>query len=193
MAKKEKTLDAGTAFEEGQLLFIEGQVSESIKAFTNALEAGADPFMTYLSRGAAHLKLKEIDPAVSDFTRAIGINGQKPRPYYYRGMAYMVKSDYKKAAEDFTKTLEMEPGLHAARFSRAIAYARTGELDKSVNDLRETIPVMEAGLERFADNYGIIKTEMWKVMAQLTGESEAPGLELSPDEVKTLKKWLVEG
>ena len=55
---------------------------------------------------------------------------------------------------------------------------------------------MEAGLERFADNYGIIKTEMWKVMSQLTGEAAeagAPGLELTPEEVETLKKWLVEG
>ena len=186
-------LDAGVAFEEGQLLFIEGQVKESIAAFTNALEAGADPFMTYLSRGAAHLKLKEIDPAISDFGKAIGINRQKPRPYYYRGMAYMVKNDYKKAAGDFSKALELEPGLHTARFSRAIAYARTGELDKAMDDLRETIPVMEAGLERFADNYGIIKTEMWKVMSQFTGEGETPGLELSPEEINTIKKWLVEG
>ncbi len=191
-----KTLDATAAFQEGQLLFIEKKIKESIEAFTNALEAGSDPFMTYLSRGSAYLQMKETDYAINDFSKAIEANKKSARPYYYRGMAYMVKSDYGKAADDLSKALELAPKLLAARFARAVAYARSGKLDEASSDLKDTIPEMEAGLERFADNYGIVKTEMWKVMSQLTGEAaeaEAPGLELTPEEVETIKKWLVEG
>ena len=186
-----KLLDR-SAFEEGQLLLMEGKIKESIEAFTSALEAGADPFMTHLSRGAAHMRLKETDAAVNDFDKAIEIESGKPRPYYYRGMAFMVKSDYRKAADDFSKALELDPNLLPARFCRAISYSRSGRLDDAIGDFRDTIPEMEAGLERFADNYGIIKTEMWKVMSQFSGEGETPGLELSFDELETLKKWLVE-
>ncbi len=37
-------------FQEGQKLFMEGKVKESIDAFTNALEAGYEPRIIYLSR-----------------------------------------------------------------------------------------------------------------------------------------------
>lgn len=40
-----KLLDAETAFQEEQLLFLEKKIQVSIEASTNALEAGPDPFM----------------------------------------------------------------------------------------------------------------------------------------------------
>ncbi|MDA8170155.1 MAG: tetratricopeptide repeat protein [Nitrospiraceae bacterium] len=188
-----QAVDFKSIFEEAQLLFLEGKLKESVDAFSRALEAGADPFMAYLSRGAARLRLKETDAAIEDFSNAIEANKNNARPFYYRGMAYMVKNNYENAAKDFSRALELNPQLGAARFSRAIAYARSGKLDESSQDLRDVVPDMEAGLERFADNYGIIKTEMWKVMSEFTGEGATPGLELSEDEINTLKKWLIEG
>ena len=42
-----------------QILFVEGNEKESIQVFKQALDAGADPFMIYLSMGVAYMKLKE--------------------------------------------------------------------------------------------------------------------------------------
>jgi hypothetical protein len=54
-------MEAKQIFEEGQMLFIEGKVKESVEAFSKAIEAGADPFMAHLSRGAAYLRLRDVD------------------------------------------------------------------------------------------------------------------------------------
>jgi tetratricopeptide (TPR) repeat protein len=58
-------------FEQAQRLFVEGKHGESIEKFTEALKAGFEPGMTYLSRGAAYLKMNGADKAIEDFTRGI--------------------------------------------------------------------------------------------------------------------------
>jgi Flp pilus assembly protein TadD len=183
-------MNAQELFEKAQMLFLEGRGKESIDAFTRAIDAGADPFIIYLSRGAAHLKFKEIQYAIHDFTRAIAVNENSDRPYYYRGVATMINEDFTQAAEDFTKALELKPNHFQAKFARAVCYARMGKFDEATNDLRAVIPQMETGLQSFVDTYGIVRTEMWKVMAQLSGERETPTLELTKEEIETLKEWV---
>lgn len=87
-------MDAHEFFEDGKRLFVEGMLRESIDAFTKALDAGADPEITYLSRGTAYLKLKEANEAIDDFTKAIEADKSSPRACYYRGMAYTNKEDF---------------------------------------------------------------------------------------------------
>ncbi|MGE5239893.1 MAG: tetratricopeptide repeat protein [Chloroflexota bacterium] len=179
-------------FEEAQFLFIEGKEKESIDAFTKAIEAGADPFMCYLSRGTAHLKLKDTTNALSDFDKAIDINSRNARAYYYRGMVRMVRDEHDKAVADFSKALELKPDYPTAKFARATSYARLEKFDEAAKDLRAVMPEMEANVQSFVDAHGIVRTEMWKVMAQVTGERRLEELELSEDEMRTLQKWLAE-
>jgi len=176
--------------EEAQLLLVDGKDKESIEAFTKAIEAGADPYIAHLSRGAAHLKLKQIDEAINDLNDAINANGQSARAYYFRGMGYMHKHEFEKAVEDFTKALELKTDYAMAKFSRAISYARLDKIEKASKDLMAVMPQMEQNLQSFTDTYGIVRTEMWKVMAQLSGERPSPTLSLSENEIDTLKKWL---
>ena len=74
-------------FEEGKRLFVEGKLEESIDTFTKAMEAGYDAKISFLSRGTAHLRLKDADKALKDFTKTIEIDKGYARAYYYRGMA----------------------------------------------------------------------------------------------------------
>jgi tetratricopeptide (TPR) repeat protein len=177
---------------QAQLLFAEGKESESIEAFTNALEAGAEPFMVYLSMGVIYMKLKETDKAIDNFTKAIEVNNSNPRTYYYRGMAFMDKGEFDNAVSDFSKALERKPDLHPSKFARAAAYARLGKFDESTNDLKAVLPQMEASAQGFASSYGILRTEMFKVMDQISGEKALPDIKLSEKEIDTLKKWLEE-
>jgi tetratricopeptide (TPR) repeat protein len=178
---------------EAQLLFVDGKDKESIEAFRKAMEAGADPYICHLSSGAAHLKLKELDEAVNDFSGAIEANNKSARAYFYRGMAYMDKNEFKKAVDDFTRALEQKTDYAMAKFSRAVAYARMNKIEEASQDMMAVIPEMEKGLQTFSDSYGIVRTEMWKVLAQLSGERPWPTAELGEKEMKTLKKWLKEG
>jgi len=55
---------------------------------------------------------------------------------------------------------------------------------------RPVLPQMEENLQSFADTYGIVRTQMWKVMEQLSGEASTPTLELNEKDINTLKQWL---
>lgn len=185
-------MDPVRLLEEAQWLLVDGKDKESIEAFTRAIEAGADPYIAHLSRGAAHLKLKQVDDAINDFNDAINANSQSARAYYFRGTGYMYKHEFEKAVEDFTKALELKTNYVMAKFSRAISYARLDKIEEASQDLMAVMPQMEQNLQSFTDTYGIVRTEMWKVMAQLSGERPWPTLELSENEIDTLKKWLTE-
>jgi tetratricopeptide (TPR) repeat protein len=175
---------------EAQMLFIEGKTRESIEAYTKALEAGTDPYIAHLSRGVACVKTKEIDMALDDFTKAVNANKQSSRAYYFRGIANMMKGEFEKAVGDFTAALNIKPDYFIAMFSRAVSLARLSRFEEASKDMRVVLPYMEESFQSFTDTYGIIKTEMWKVMEQMTDESGQPTLGLNETEIETLKKWL---
>jgi tetratricopeptide (TPR) repeat protein len=77
--------------------------------FLKALDAGAEPGITFLSRGTAYLKLKNPDDALADFSRAVEAGRNNPKPYYFRGMAYTNKEDFEKAVADFSTAIELKP------------------------------------------------------------------------------------
>ena len=173
-----------------QLLFVEGKDRESIEAYTKALESGADPYIAHLSRGVACVKTKEIDMALDDFTKAVNANNQSFRAYFFLGMANMMKGEFEKAVGDFTVALNIKPDYFMAKFSRAVSLARLGRFEEASKDMRVVLPYMEQSFQSVTDTYGIIRTEMWKVIAQMTEESGQPTLGLSETEIETLKKWL---
>jgi tetratricopeptide (TPR) repeat protein len=183
-------VDAQELLRQAQLLFAEGKEKESIEAFTKALDVGADPYIVHLSRGVAHLKLNELEKSLDDFKKAIEANSQSARAYYFRGTAHMMKEEYESAVSDFTSALKLKTDHGMAKFSRAIAYARLNKSEEASRDMMSVLPEMEKNLQGFADSYGILRTEMWKVMAQMSGERATPTLELNEKEMDTLKKWL---
>ncbi|MEW6571259.1 MAG: tetratricopeptide repeat protein [Nitrospirota bacterium] len=171
-----------------QLLFVDGKHRESIGAFTEALEAGANAYIVHLSRGVAYLNLKELDNAINDLHQAINANDKSARAYYYRGMIFMAKEDFERAIADFTQSLELKPDLHIVKFARATAYARLRQYDNAAADFKAVLPQMEVNLQSFTDTYGIVRTAMWKVMAQMDGEATAP--EWTASEIEAIKRWL---
>jgi tetratricopeptide (TPR) repeat protein len=173
-----------------QLLFVEGKARESIEAFSKALEAGADPYIAHLSRGVACVKTKEIDMALDDFTKAVNASNQSFRAFFFRGMANMMKGEFEKAVGDFSVALNIKPDYFMAKFSRAVSLARLCRFEEASKDMQVILPYMEQNFQSFTDTYGIIRTEMWKVMAQMTDDSGQPTLGLSETEIETLKKWL---
>jgi len=185
-------MDPMELLKEAQMLFVNGKHKESIEVFTKAIEAGADPYMAYLSRGAANFKTDEADKAIHDFTRAIDVNSQSARPYYFRGIVYMIREEFEKAVSDFSKALELKRDYAIAKFSRSVAYARMNMTEEASKDMMAVMPLMEQNMQSFADSHGIIRTQLTKVMGQLEGESPRSTLNLGEKEMDTLKKWLEE-
>jgi tetratricopeptide (TPR) repeat protein len=177
---------------QAQLLFIDGKDKESVEAFTKALESGADPYIVCLSRGVVYVRMKELEPALDDFNKAISLNDNSARAYFFRGLALMMKEEFENAVSDFTNALKLKRDYFMAVFARGVSYARIGKFEEASQDMTKVMPHMEENLQSFSDSYGILRTEMWKVMAQISGEADTPALDLGEKGMETLKKWLKE-
>jgi len=185
-------MDPMELLKEAQLLFVNGKHKESIEAFTKAIEAGVEPYIGYLSRGAANLKADEADKAINDFTQAINANNESARAYYFRGIVYLMREEFEQAVSDFTKALELKKDYAIAQFSRSVAYARMNMTEEASADMKHIMPLMEENIQSFADSHGILRTQLTKVVGVLEGERQWPTLDLDAKEMDTLKKWLDE-
>ncbi len=183
-------MTAKELFEQAQRLFMGGKHRESIEKFTEALKAGSEPGITYLSRGAAYLKMNEPDKAIEDFTRGIEADPEKANAYYYRGAAHMAKDEYEKAVADMSCAIELKPDHRAAIFARGMAKVSLGRKEEGATDIKTAMTHAEAAVQGFADTYGW-RTQVEKVIAALEGERRPETMILSDEEMKTLKKLLV--
>ena len=185
-------MKANDFFEEGKRLFVEGKLEESISAFTKAMDAGYDPIVTYLSRGAAYLKLKEPDRAIGDFNKVLELDKNNARAYYYKGMANTQKKDFEKAVADFSKAIALRPEDGASSFARGASYIELGKLEEAGKDIKNATNYLAAAVQGYASTIGD-RTHLDKVLAVLEGERRAETLEINEDELKTIKKWLTGG
>ncbi len=187
--EKGESMGANDFFEDGKRLFVEGKLKESIEAFTRAVETGYEPKISYLSRGAAYLKIREADKAIADFSKVIDLDKKNPRPYYYRGMANTQKKDFEKAVKDFSKAIELKPDDGASLFARGASYIEMGKLEEAGQDIKNAANYLVAAVQGYADTIGD-RTHLDKVLAVLEGERRADTLDINEAEFETIKKML---
>ncbi|MDX1764884.1 MAG: tetratricopeptide repeat protein [bacterium] len=178
---------------DAQRHFLKGDYEASIKKFAQALEAGADAFMVYLSRGVAYLRMEEMERAIEEFGKAIEKNPANMRGYYYRGVIYLSKDDYQRALSDLNRVIELQPDHGPAHLARGTLYGLIGEDEKSAMDMKTAIIQSESQIQGVSDTLGLLRTQFHKAMAQMTGESEGVAVSLTEDEIDQVKKWVDEG
>ncbi len=176
-------------FEDGKRLFVEGRLQDSIAAFTSAADAGYDSEISYLSRGAAYLKLLKADQAIEDFSKVIDLNGENARAYHYRGMAHAQKKDFTSAVRDFTKAIELKPDEGAFLFARGASYMELGKNIEAGEDIRNATNCLESTVQGYADLIGD-RTHLHRVLAILEGERRREMLALDESEYETIKSML---
>jgi len=157
-----------------------------------AAEAGYEQSISYLSRGAAYLKLRRADEAIADFSWVLDAREDNPRAYYYRGMAYAQKGTYEKAAEDFSSALALKPGEGTYLFARGAAYIEMGKLEEAGQDIRNATNYLAAAAQGYADMIGD-RTHLDKVLAVLEGEKRADALEINDAEFEAIRQMLESG
>jgi tetratricopeptide (TPR) repeat protein len=189
--RRKKDMKANDFFEDAKRLFVEGKLRESAEAFTKAADAGYERKISYLSRGAAYLRLREADSAIADFTSVIALDKKSPRAYYYRGMAYAQKKEYGKAIEDFSKAIELKPDDGASIFARGASYLEMGKVDEAAQDIRNATNYLHATVQGYADTIGD-KTHLDKVLAILEGERRQESFDMNESEFETVKTMMEE-
>jgi tetratricopeptide (TPR) repeat protein len=189
----ERMGDPREIFGEGQQHLLKGELEESVKSFTSAIEAGMDEAIAYLSRGVAYMKLKKPVEAAADFSKAIERSPQSDRAYYYRASALMLSGEYGAAVPDLDRAIEINPENGAAFFARATCHVQLGNEDEASRDMKTAIAMAETAAQGLADTFGIIRTHFDMAMALLSGERRPSSLKLTEKEQEQLRKWLEEG
>jgi len=185
-------MDSQTLLLTAQQFFLEGRYQESIKALTEIIEAGRGTEIVFLSRGVGYLKSGEAHKSIDDFGRVITMNCNNVRAYFYRGTASMAVENFENAIRDFDKTIELKPDHGTAFFARGTAYARMGNKFEATRNIRTAITFSEADMQDFTDTFGLFRTQFNKAMTKLEDKENAPSMDLTEDEIKTVTKWLAE-
>ena len=79
-----------------------------------------------------------------------------------------------------------------AQFARGVCYSTTGHPEEAASDIKPLIPLMEQNVQQFVDEYGIMRTQMSKALAQFSGERRTPEVHLTDEEIETIREWLGE-
>ena len=182
-------MNANELFEEAKRLFIEGKWRESAEEFTKAAKAGYNQKISYLSRGAAYLKLKETDSAIADFGSVISLDDKSPRAYYYRGMAHAQRNNYERAVEDFSKAITLKPDDGASIFARGASYLEMGKIDEAAEDIRNAANYLTAAVQGYADTIGD-RTHLDRILAILEGERRQDNIDINESEFEAIKEML---
>ncbi len=182
-------MDADELFEKAQRYFLKGKYKESVRVFSDVLEADYQPATTYLSRGVSYLRMGEREMAIRDFDRAIDIDGRDAAVYYFRGSAYMLGGDYTKAASDFSGAIERNPDHRAALLARGVSYVNLGRKTEGARDIRKAMCHAEAAIQGFSDVNGW-RSQLEKVLVTIEGEKKRETEQLTEEEIKALKYWL---
>jgi len=181
-------MGATATFQNAQNLLIAGRHAESVKAFSDAIDAGENNAITYLSRGVARLQLGDLEQAEEDFTRSLQLNPSTPRAWYYRGTARMVARNFVEAIRDFTRTIALEPRHGLAYLARGTCYEETGMREAAAKDIRAALMETRASTQRFVDSMGMIRTQADRAFHLTIGEARHP--ELSETEWQQLKRLI---
>jgi tetratricopeptide (TPR) repeat protein len=177
-------------FEEGQRLFMQGQIKQSIEKFTQALAAGHDELSVRLSRGAAFINTQEFDQALTDLSVVLAKEPDNERAHYYRGIALLNLEEFEKAAGDFNETIRKNPGRGPAFLGRGFALAEIGREEEAIQDFKTAVSHSTVEVERFVHSLGEARTKFAQSSALLEGERGSLRQVLTPAEVEKLRQWM---
>ena len=89
--------------------FVNHRFDKCIELLSRAIELDPHSRRAFLSRGAAHLRLKKNQDAIDDFNHVIDLDDKLARAYHLRGLAYHQAGNRLHALKDFKRVVEMDP------------------------------------------------------------------------------------
>ncbi len=102
--------DATTYYNLANNLFRQENFHEAVKYYSRAVMANPGYYEAYLERGAAKVRLKQIEEGVVDLSISILLAPKQPFGYFNRGMAYLQLEELDKACADWkmVKSLKVD-------------------------------------------------------------------------------------
>ena len=116
-----------------------GDGQSALNSFNCAIQANANVFYLYNSRGNAHRQLGNFSEAISDYTQSIDLYPDYAIAYSNRGWAYFNIGEYNLALEDLNRAIELDDSLAYAYNNRGVVYQALGNDDLAMADFQSAL------------------------------------------------------
>lgn len=149
MSKAKQKFDAAMA------QFVGQNYPKSIDLFSEAITFDPEFKLAFKSRGAAYLRLGNVQDALADFNRVLEIDPKSARAFHLRGLAHEKAGDYTEAIADLSKAIDINPEYGAAYYSRANLYSKIGDTAQAAEDIEMLTHLTDVNIETFAEENNV--------------------------------------
>ena len=143
--------------------FVSHNYGRSIDLLSQAIELDPRFTLALKSRGAAYLKLDQVQEAIADMNTVIAIAPDNARAFHMRGLAHDKSGKFNKALDDFNQALELNPDYGAVYYSRANLHTKMGHTDEAADDIRMVTHLSEVNIETFANESNVWRTQQLRL------------------------------
>ncbi|MBF0621972.1 MAG: tetratricopeptide repeat protein [Magnetococcales bacterium] len=173
----------------GQRHLMAGRFEDSIHAFNEAMknDQQSENYSAFLSRGVAHMMIKEYQKASQDFTQALDHKYDSARAWFYRGLTHKMLGRLQRAMSDFSKAIEYDVNYGAAYLERAQLHDDNNHNELARYDSEAALRISEANRKSGMDFHGMTTTASDRVAAMMHGEAKAPTLYVNDAEMAELR------
>lgn len=153
-------------FDEGVRTYASGELEESLRHFSEAIDAGEVPERAYVSRGAAYLRLERPEAALADFDQALSLAPDQSRTHHLRGLAKAQLHDDDAALAAFNRAIELDPEYGTAYYSRSTLQNRRGNEAAAMEDIQTYTHLTEKRLQEFGNENNIWRSQQLHLEAE---------------------------
>ena len=134
-ASTENASRAEFAFQQGNFLFMLGQIEAAIEAYSQAITLNSHDGDAYNNRGVAYSSKGEYGLAIKDFNQAIQLNPRDAVAYNNRGAVFVDNDEVDLAIKDFNAAIRLNRNETKFYNNRGIAYHKQGNYNLAIKDL----------------------------------------------------------
>ncbi len=170
-------------FLQGQKAFLGGDLEDSIKAFSDALEHGVRPFHSHLNRGIAYFKIGKFARAIEDFDIIINKDDIHARALFYRGLANLNLGKNEEAIHDLDRSIAFDPERGATYLARGLAHHALGHREKAEKDIHDSHVLNNVELGEFIEENVLSEALFNRTLKFFEKDDAEWNLSLTDDEV----------
>ena len=131
------TLAAQALFEEGEALYVSGDVEAALARYAAAIRLKPDFAEALYSRGCAYSSQGEHGQAIRDLTEVVHLVPGMYEAFHARGCSYLCVKDSERALADLGEAIRLRPDYARAFKNRAVVYEEMKSYDRALADLNK--------------------------------------------------------
>ncbi|KAA9349057.1 tetratricopeptide repeat protein [Larkinella humicola] len=124
---------------EARALMQQGKFREAIQPLNQAIDADADNYEAFNSRGVAYYELKDYENALLDYEQAIQLKPDFYKPYYNRAKLKTARGETDAALKDYAEAIRRAPDSSDIYLDRGQLFANSGNLVSALSDFNQAI------------------------------------------------------